>query len=289
MINNVIYGDVLLIINFCMDFLALYITAKIMHIKLLSRKITLSAALGALYSLFVLLFNITGLFGGVLGISVSFLLTCVAFGKQNGKVLVKNTAVFFGVSFTMGGGITALCNLLNIWKNSRNIVVNGTFDVLYGDVPFGILIVLGAICGFISLIYGKTVKQKASKKEYDLHITLNGREAVIRSFSDSGNLLKEPISGKPVVIATFNSLRKIIPPELFDVFKNRDTSPIYSSKYSTKLRLIPTSTVNQKGLLFGIIPDGVVINEKNVDVYVAITPDSESFGGFDAIVPNEII
>lgn len=288
-IESVIYGDVLMVINFSMDFLSLYITAKLLHIKINQLKLTLSAILGAVYALLVLYFNLSSYLNFLFSVITAFLLSFTAFGKQTTKNIIKNTCIFFLVNFALGGGITAICNTLNIWKNSRNIMINGTVDVLYGDLPFGLLIILALLCGIFSFLSGKIIRKKATAKECEIKVTLNKQSVTLKGLIDSGNLLKEPISGKPVIIATFNSLRKIIPPELFDLFKNKSSDVPYNCQSLSRIRIIPTSTVNDRGILLGISPDDVVLDKKNVDVYIAITNDKDSFGDFSAIVPNEII
>ena len=278
-----------MVINFSMDFLSLYITAKLLHIKINQPKLTLSAISGAVYALLVLYFNPSSSVNFILSILTALLLSFIAFGKQTTKNLIKNTCIFFLVNFALGGGITAICNTLNIWKNSRNIMINGTFDVLYGDLPFGLLIILAIFCGIFSFLSGKIIRKKASVQDCELTVTLNKQSVTLKALIDSGNLLKEPISGKPVIIATFNSLRKIIPPELFDLFKNKSSDIPYNCQSVSRIRIIPTSTVNDRGVLLGIFPDSVILDKKNVDVYIAITTDKDSFGDFSAIVPNEII
>lgn len=288
-IEKVIYGDVLMVINFSMDFLALYVTAKIMHLKPKHKLLTLSALLGAVYSLAVLALGLNGILGGIISLSAAFLLTFTAYGKQKPSALLKNTAVFYIVSFALGGGITAICNLLNFWQNRRGIVINGTFDVIYGDLPFGLLLILSAVCGLFSLITGRLIKRNVAKRVCSLCITLNGSTATISALVDSGNLLREPISEKAVIIASFGAVRSIIPVELLTLFKNKDISGLEDSPYRSRIRLIPASTVNGQGLLFGISPDRVTADGKEVDVYVALSSDALDFGGYQAIVPAVII
>ena len=278
-----------MVINFSMDFLSLYITSKLLHIKPNHFKLSLSAITGALYALAILFFNPNVFINFIFSILTAFLLSLIAFGKQTIKNNIKNTCVFFAVNFALGGGITAICNTLNIWKNSRNIMINGTFDVLYGDLPFGLLIILAIICGLFSFLSGKIIRKRNTTKECELIITLNKQSITLKGLIDSGNLLKEPISGKPVIIATFNSLRKIIPIELFDLFKNKGTNIPHKCEYISRIRIIPTSTINDRNVLFGIFPDSVILDKKIVDVYIAITNDKDDFGNFSAIVPNEII
>ena len=288
-IERVIYGDVLMIINFSMDFLALYITAKIMHIRLKNRRITLSAILGAVYSLIILTFNKNSLLSGFISFAIAFLLTFTAYGKQKTRDYIKNTIVFYIVNFALGGGITAICNLLNMWQNKRDLMINGTFDVLYGDLPFGLLVILAIVCGIVSLISGKIIKKKAAQKECELEIHLNRIEIKIKALVDSGNLLKEPISGKPVIITAFEAVRKIIPVELIPLFKTKNTDCLENNIFFSRIRLIPTSTVTGQGILFALFPDRVSVDGKEVDVYIAINTGTDNFGGFSAIVPDEII
>jgi len=163
-IERVVYGDVLMVINFSMDFLALYITGKIMHNRQRPFFLTLSAVIGAVYSLVILSLDSDGIIGGTVSILAAFLLTFVAYGKQKISVLIKNTAVFYIVNFALGGGITALCNLLNMWQNKQNVMINGTFDVVYGDIPLGLLVILGPLCGLFSLVSGKLIKKKTAQR-----------------------------------------------------------------------------------------------------------------------------
>ena len=117
--ERIIYGDVLLVINFSMDFLSLYITARIMHIKLNSFRITLSAVIGALYSLLIISISTKAIVSGVLSIAFSFLMCFIAYGKFKIARYIKNTIVFYIVNFALGGGITAICNLLNVFYHLR--------------------------------------------------------------------------------------------------------------------------------------------------------------------------
>ncbi len=287
-IERIIYGDVLIVINFSMDFLALFITAKIMHIKLNSKKITLSSIIGAIYSLVILSLNLPRFFSGIISIAMAFLLTFTAYGKQKIQTFIKNTIVFYIVNFALGGGITAICNLLNVWQNKRNLMINGTFDVIYGDLPFGILALLAILCGIFSLVSGKIIKKKTAEKTCSLLIAFNQNTITLEALIDSGNLLREPLSGKPVIVASYSYMRKLIPIELIPLFKSKDTSCLENNIFSSKIRIIPISTVGGNNLLFGLLADKVFLNKKEIDVYIAITSDRDSFGGFPAVVPLEI-
>ena len=278
-----------MVINFSMDFLALYITAKILHIKLIPKRLTLAASAGALYSLLALVVIPSGILGASISIGMSFLLTRVSFGKQPAMHLLKNTAVFYLISFALGGGITAICNTLNIWQNKKELVINGSHGVVYGDIPFGLLILLALICGSFSLISGIIAKRKNAVKTAEIKITLASQAACLTGLVDSGNILKEPISGRPVIITTFEAVRKILPLCLIPLFRSGEMTVSTDSAYLSRVRIIPSSTVNGKGLMYAFSPDSVDIDGRSVDVYIAVSGEAEDFGGCPALIPAEII
>lgn len=286
--ERIIYGDVLLVINFSMDFLSLYITAKIMHIKLNSFRITSAAVIGALYSLFILGINASQLVSALFSIAFSFLMCSIAYGKFKFARYIKNTSVFYIVNFALGGGITAICNLLNMWKNNKSLWINGTYDVLYGDIPFGLLLVLACFCGALSLFSGKIIKKQKSIKTAEIEIVIQKQNVLLTALIDSGNLLREPISGKAVIVACYSSLRSVIPTELLDLFKNQDISTTRNEELLSKLRLIPTHSVGKNGLLFALLPDSVKVNGNPVDAYVAVDTAKNSYGEYQAIIPSAL-
>lgn len=274
----------LLAINFSMDFLALYITSRILHIKTNPKRLTFSAFLGALYSLIILLPNLSDGLGFVFSVAFSLLLCLVAFGKSPPKIFFKRSVVFYTVNFALGGGITAICNLLNLWKNSRNLQVNGTFDILYGDIPFGYLAILGIVCGAFSLISGRIIKNKKAQKTCNITLNENGRSVTFTGLFDSGNLLKEPISGRPVIITGYNTVRPVLPPELLNAFKTQDTTKL-DADIQTKIRLIPVSSVGGSKLLFGFIPQSITVDGRKLDCCVAVDSETKQYGECDALVP----
>ena len=63
----------------------------------------------------------------------------------------------------------------------------------------------------------KNVKQRISKRDiiYDMEIFFGDRRIKIKALLDTGNMLKDPLTQKSVVVATKRCLKKILPEELF--------------------------------------------------------------------------
>jgi hypothetical protein len=106
-----------------------------------------------------------------------------------------------------------------------------------------------------------------------LKISLSGKVCFIDALSDTGNLLTEPISKFPVIIAEERKLTNLFPNGIPDI-----NSP---DSFNMNMRLIPYSSLGKKdGMLIGFIPDEVTIDgKKAVKTVVAISPDILSVPG----------
>ena len=96
----------------------------------------------------------------------------------------------------------------------------------------------------------------------NIEIEIKNKTIESRAMIDTGNLLKEPISGMPVIIVENEILINIIPEE---VLKNtqkiiQGESEDIPIEYLNKLRIIPfTSLGMQNGLLIGIKAEQIKI------------------------------
>jgi len=283
--ERVLYGDVLLIINFSMDFLALYITATILHLKRSNIRMTAAAVIGAVYSLLSVMSTHSTFTSALISVAVSVLLCFTAYGKHKKTYFLKIAIVFYCVNFALGGGITAICNLLNIWKNTKNIHINGTFDVLYGDIPFGLLALLAIVCGIISVFSGRLAAKNKKTEETEFTITANGSTVKLNGLIDSGNLLTDPLSGRPVIVVCYDSVRSLLPTELLRFIKTKDPALLNLENLPPKTRLIPVCTVGKNSLLFAFLPDNILLEGRQVDAFIAIDTNTASYGGNNAVIP----
>ena len=90
---------------------------------------------------------------------------------------------------------------------------------------------------------------------------------------DTGNLLKEPISGMPVIVVEHTKLYDIIPKEILnnlDKILGGDLESIpeeIKEKYLTKLKVIPYSSLGkQNGMILGIKADKIKIIKEDENI-----------------------
>lgn len=89
-----------------------------------------------------------------------------------------------------------------------------------------------------------------------------GKNKKIKSLIDSGNLLKDPISGKDVIVVEEKVIKDMFEIEYLNVLRNitscRYIGDIDKCKY--KIKIIPFNSLgNPSGMLCGIKPDKVKI------------------------------
>ena len=104
-----IYGDVLFLINFSMDFLSLFITGKIMHLKLKAWRVLVAASIGGVYGVAALFFPFDGIPLVFANIACAAVMCFAAF-RSRGKIssVFLCCLLFYGVGMLLGGAMTAL-------------------------------------------------------------------------------------------------------------------------------------------------------------------------------------
>ena len=110
-----VYADLYFLVNASMDLLCLLLTARLLQTKTARWRALLAAVFGGGFSLWVLLFGITGWLELLLDLAAALAICAIGFaGKGTGLGrLARTTAVFFLVSAILGGIMTALYELLN--------------------------------------------------------------------------------------------------------------------------------------------------------------------------------
>ena len=111
--QETVYCDVLFLIDFSIDFLALYICGKISLKRMSSIRLSLASAIGAVFSVLILALSFHRIINLLLGLLICTLMCRIAFGKIN---VLKNSLLYILINFAISGGITALFSIINSYK-----------------------------------------------------------------------------------------------------------------------------------------------------------------------------
>lgn len=269
-----IYIDIIIVENLIMNYIILYATGLISKNKISYLRIFLASLIGSIYAAtqYISKLNIYSNF--IIKTILSIIIIFVAFNPQNIKKLCKQLVLFYLTTFTFGGVATYLIYLL---KPQNIIIKNGMYVGTYVLK----VIFIGAILGTIILIISfRLSKNKMTKKDLicQIKIKLNGKEKVLNAIVDTGNMLKEPITGNPVVVIEKVALYDLMPKEILNNTESilgGDFEQIpekIKKEYIQRLKIIPFSSLGkQNGMLVGIKPEKLeVINEQSEEKNNAI-------------------
>ena len=251
-----VYIDVVFLENLILNVIILYATSLIAKMNLKIIRTLISASIGSIYAIMYYIFQI--------GLSV--IMIYVAFNPKEFKTLLKVLILFYLTSFVFGGASLSVIYLVNAQRiNIQNGMIIGKYTMN--------TILTGIIIAFIVIVIAfKIIKSKISKNDLfcDIRFKINNKEIKTKAMLDTGNLLKEPITNIPVVVAEHKLLYDVIPNEILDNIENilggdlENISDEVKNDYISKLKVIPfTSLGKQNGILLGIKADELIVEEMN--------------------------
>ncbi len=273
-----IYADVLLGTNFLINLLVLYLTAKIGRVSPPPWRLVLGAACGALYAVLLFFPRLSFGYSALAKFLFSLFLVALTFHIRGVRLYLKIVGAFYLVTFCLGGTVMALFYFTGVGQGLGAVVKNG---ILYFNLPWRVLFltVLAAYC-ILHIVWG-VLRHRLSKTamQRKIGIVWNGREVWIDALLDTGNSLCEPFSGAPVIVAEYERLLPILPPQLQKAYQNGGeprVADITDESTRGRIRIIPFSSLGKEhGILVGFLPDRAHLleNEKIRDagaVVVAI-------------------
>ena len=262
-----IYLDIILCENLLMNYIILFATYVIIKPKTKHPQIRmiLSSLLGSIYAIIIYL-NILSIYTNLLAkITLSVVMVYIAFAPPNIKQLLKQILIFYLVSFIFGGCTFALIYFL---KPENVEMKNGVFVGIY---PIKVGLIAGIIAFIITQIAFKINKSKLNNKNTFIEIELYNKNKMTkaRALLDSGNMLKEPISQKPVIVVEKAILSKIIPEEVLNYIERMvggdDQERNEMREYLSKIRMVPFMSLGKEnGMLIGIRLDKIKINTEDI-------------------------
>lgn len=247
-----IYIDLVLIINFFIDFLLLYAISKILKKIVKLKRLLLGSFIGSLSVIFIF-FNLNSLELTIYKIILSMLIIISTFGLREFK---KTMFYFYLLSIILGGTLHLINSITNInmFYSKVNNPYLFNFIVLIISIPLIITIYLKE---------HKDLKINISNK-YIIEIEVNNNRYNLEAILDTGNTLKDPYNNKPII--------------LIDKELEHKKNVIY----------VPYKALNTEGIIKCFTPDKIIINNKEFkNCLIGISKDKFSLSGVSCILPNK--
>ncbi len=245
-----IYLDLLILLNFTIDFLLLLTVSFTLKRKTNLLRIFLAALIGEI-SLLYLFVPMNEIILFIFKIFISLIMVIVAFKYENFKYTFNNCLYLFMTSFILGGFLFYLKNEFN----------NNYY------------IFLLLISPLILIVYLKTQKKLENNYQFYFQTKIvfkNNKEIILSSFLDTGNKLVDPITNKGIILVEKDILDGLV----------RIRSPIY----------VPYNSLNHHSLLKCIAPKYIIINNhKFTNFLIGISEDKFKMDGIKCILNYKVM
>ena len=287
-VTEYIYGDILFLINFSMDFIALFICGKIMHFRMRAWRMALSASMGGVYGVATLFFTL-GVVGDIaLDLLVALSLCFVAHYHGSAAKTFAATALFFAVSVLMGGMMTALYS--KIGRYQAYISIGGSVGTVFGDIPLWLFALLAAVSAAATILLQRIWHRRSLSRVCRVRITFAEGVYELCAFVDTGNLATEPITGEAVVFLSAPAAKRISGKSGELLF----CSPaLMDGDEAGQVRFIPINTVSGYTLVSAVKPKKfeVLVKQRFEErkALVACDTGAQDFGGAEALMPVSLI
>lgn len=264
----VVYIDQAFLVNSVLDYLLLELCGTVTLCPVRRRRVVLGAVLGGLYGVASL---VPGLgFLGSLPWAVVFggLMCLLAFGPQRG--LPRQ----LGVLLVLGAAFSGLVSLLTAAFSAPGALLGGR---VYYPVGLGVLLLTGGV-SYALIAWAMTRLRHGGGDVVEVVLCHEGRTLHLSALRDTGNTLRDPLSGCPVLVADWDILAKLAPGA-------KDlTEPLEALEPLKALhlhpRLIPYKTVGvSQGLLLAVRPQEVYVAGKKETMLLALSPVPIADGG----------
>lgn len=273
----VIYIDVLFMINFLIDFMLFYITARMSGKRIHKMRFFLACLAGGIYSVCIFFPRLSFFQSAIIKTAMSALLVMIAFRLKNFKDFLFMLGIFYTVNFVFAGGVTAVMCFTDFGTKANVLLSGGS---LYIDLSFFKLIIIATILTTL-LRWGIRILRKRLQTHgiiSKLTVFESGNTAELYGIIDTGNSLYS--HGLPVCVVQFSAIAGILPKDISRAVETGNIAGAISSSnvtWAKKLRLISYSAVGTKnGILIGFLPEKTTIETcnkpHNVSCVIAVYP-----------------
>ncbi|MGI6028065.1 MAG: sigma-E processing peptidase SpoIIGA [Candidatus Heteroscillospira sp.] len=275
---EIIYVDSLFLLNFIIDYLLLVLTFRLCALPIRRMRCVLGALLGGAYAVMCFVPGWGFLASPLCKISLWGFISLAAFGGE--RHLLKCALSFLTISAVFGGGVWASAMLI------------GGSTAMVGTVRLSLrtLIFSFALCwAFLTLTLSRRMRlQRGSTAS--VRLVLRDREVSLTALHDTGNALREPLSGRFVLVAGADALAVLFTPEELEALRIPDGAQalikLSSIPRAPHFRPVIYSALGvSSALLPAFTPDELWIDgEKSADYVAAVSPSSLGGGDFSAVI-----
>ncbi|MGB9802724.1 sigma-E processing peptidase SpoIIGA [Desulfofundulus sp.] len=300
MTGYVVYVDQVLAGNMLLNCILLWTAGRLSQVRVSFLRLILSSTLGSIYALFFFIPGFNQLFSLPLKILISCFMVFIAFAPLPLKRLLACLGFFYLSSFALGGMWLGFIYFLYANSNSAAALYQ-MLRVIQHHFWSGLLLALLTLVGggrVLNLLLQSRLHQQTHR--VSLVVEVGGRRVEVNGLVDTGNGLRDPLTGYPVIVVEYGAILPILPPSLRKIFEEAGDggapsllSAMAGTDWVARLCLIPFRSVGQEqGMLIGIRPDRVEVLQEGGSIgvnKVVVGIYRHSLGNYQALVHPALV
>lgn len=267
---NVIYADVLFALSVFTDYLLCLVTARFCSLRLRRGRYLAAAALGGIYAVAVFLPGFAWLAHPLVELCAAGIMGLVAFGGE--QRLFRCLGAFLAVSASFGGAAWAVA------------LRGGSMPA--PDIGLLAAVFLGSYA--VLTLLSRTRHRRAREHRVEAALGFNGRETTFTALDDSGNCLRDPVTGDAVMLVSPAALRPLFPGREALLESSGAVELVSMAgrlpELRGRFRLLSCGSVAGPTLLAAFRPDAVRIDGKARDALLCAVSSAARGDGFEGIV-----
>lgn len=278
---TVVYIDSVFLLNALADYLLVYAAAQLAGARLRRLRFLLAALLGGAYAVAVFLPGMGALSLPPVKVAAGVLVALAAYGGE--PRFLRLTLLFFLASCAFAGCVLAL----GLAAGRTVPMENGVF---YTNVDAKVLLISAAAAYLVLTVVFRASARRSGVEGFLIPVTVAfcGGRAALTALCDTGNTLRDPVTGQPVLVASAEKLGALWPPEFGPLLTPQALrAPAQalerlaaSGADAARFRLLPYSAVGvESGLLLAVRLDWAGVNGKRLErLLLALSPTSVGDG-----------
>ena len=257
-----VYIEVVLIINFIIDFILLFGVCLILRRQTNLKRLIISSLVGSI-TIISMFYNLDSLILFLIKMFTSLLMVIICCKFNSIKYTLQNIFYLYTLSIILGGSLYLISiEVINKYKELK-FLTNGIY------LNFIILLVFSPL---IIYIYIKQIKQikNTYSNYYNIDIYLKDKtKYCLTGYLDTGNHLKDPYKNRPIILINKDKIKF-----------NYDN-----------ILLVPYDTLNNHGLLKCIVPDKIYIDNVGIktNFLIGISEEKINIEGVDCILHSSLM
>lgn len=263
---RVVYVDTLFFLNLAVDYFLLVLTAKVAGVYIKRSRLLASALVGALLAVLLYFPPLPKTLALVLRLAVCCVTALAAFIGEPGKSWPRLLGIFVMVTLLLAGIVLGLSEL-----GGGARMQNG---VLYFEIS-GTVMALSFMAAYVlsGLVLGKG-RASPGRSYQEVTAEMGERSVRFRALTDSGNLLRDPMSGRKVIVVESRAIAPLFDGMTGELLQSLDAlAPETALEQlrrcgNTPFWLLPARTAAQNALMVVFRPEKLYIDGNLREDYI---------------------